>query len=769
MYLQEWDKINGGRLIRLGTHACWKGKRAKERLEKRAWVDGAKRMSEEQRRAFRSVQKEQLDSGIISISSVNQDKFRNNIFLVKKKSGAWHQILDYRPLNAAMKRLHFKCESERTVEHLIQKDDYAIILDLAQAYYLIRVSPDLKQYLSFRFEGTDYSFEGMPFGFIRSVFGINQEPSDIVFGKLVINIYHKDKCQLKPTRRFTYLGFDWDTEEFTARLVKDRAFSFVALLNLWEKKSIRAKQVRMKDFASLIGKKNAVRFIRQDASLRMVALHHLLQKNVKTSGWSWRMKMNASVLKELREWKWILNLNKPRQLQTVFSAQATLTTDASELAMGATLRINNRILDWNAKLHKYARSKSSNHREQLAMLLAHHDFSQIIRTNKISQLQLRSDNSSVVFNINRWNVGKNLRSVLRKIWKWKEATKVQMKAQHLSGTRNNRAYAISRIERAKDYTIKERTFKKVISLTKVKPTLDAFAAHHNHMLDRWYGVGSPMHKDMLSVPWSQECVLAHPPIPLIPMVIRKAHRKELKLFFFCRTGEARTGKFFCTTATSTERKISEELGEQCRQGVAQSTWDGYLFGFARFAEQWKLCGHSVIPDNLPEWTAKCADVFLSLKNKEVKVSVLQMIRAAVSFFSSLAFNTALGEIPIIKTLFRSLRRTDTARKKTVPEIWNPKTLLKYYNELGPNIDLTFKALTQKVITLTMLFSACRFTELERVDMSQSRITKDGVYLDTSLKTSNTRTEIAVPFLSEVPFICPASAIRTLWEIVQTKN
>ncbi|KAH7829081.1 uncharacterized protein MONOS_10445 [Monocercomonoides exilis] len=166
MYLQEWDKIKGGRLIRLGAFACWKDKSAKERLEERAWEDGAKRMSEEQRSVFRSVQKEQLGSGIISISSVNQVKFRNNVFLVKKKSGTWCQILDCRPLNATMKRLHFIYESERTVEYLIQKDDYAIMLDLAQAYYLIPVSPDLKLYLSFSFEGTDYSFEGMPFGFM---------------------------------------------------------------------------------------------------------------------------------------------------------------------------------------------------------------------------------------------------------------------------------------------------------------------------------------------------------------------------------------------------------------------------------------------------------------------------------------------------------------------------------------------------------------------------------------------------------------------------
>ncbi|KAH7828818.1 uncharacterized protein MONOS_14787 [Monocercomonoides exilis] len=69
----------------------------------------------------------------------------------------------------------------------------------------------------------------------------------------------------------------------------------------------------------------------------------------------------------------------------------------------------------------------------------------------------------------------------------------------------------------------------------------------------------------------------------------------------------------------------------------------------------------------------------------------------------------------------------------------------------------------------MLFSNCRFTELERVDMENSRFEEEGVYLDAVLKTSHTRSEIAAPFLPDLPLICPASAIRTLWEIIQTKN
>ncbi|KAH7828741.1 uncharacterized protein MONOS_16373 [Monocercomonoides exilis] len=75
----------------------------------------------------------------------------------------------------------------------------------------------------------------------------------------------------------------------------------------------------------------------------------------------------------------------------------------------------------------------------------------------------------------------------------------------------------------------------------------------------------------------------------------------------------------------------------------------------------------------------------------------------------------------------------------------------------------------KAIVLTMLFTACRFTELERVNMERSRFEQEGIYLDTRLKTSLNRTEIAVPFLNENPSICPASAIQVLWEEIKKRK
>ncbi|KAH7823784.1 uncharacterized protein MONOS_1865 [Monocercomonoides exilis] len=144
-----------------------------------------------------------------------------------------------------------------------------------------------------------------------------------------------------------------------------------------------------------------------------------------------------------------------------------------------------------------------------------------------------------------------------------------------------------------------------------------------------------------------------------------------------------------------QKAFSTNLAEECRKGIAETTWRGYLFDFAHFGKQWEECGHKEIPDNIFDWASNCANVFLSLRNGGMSLTCLQITRAAVSFYSSLVFNTCLGDIPLIKMLFRAFRRTNRSKKKENREIWNPQTLLKYFADQGPNETLSFKQLTIK--------------------------------------------------------------------------
>ncbi|KAH7825986.1 uncharacterized protein MONOS_4557 [Monocercomonoides exilis] len=70
------------------------------------------------------------------------------------------------------------------------------------------------------------------------------------------------------------------------------------------------------------------------------------------------------------------------------------------------------------------------------------------------------------------------------------------------------------------------------------------------------------------------------------------------------------------------------------------------------------------------------------------------------------------------------------------------------------------------ICACMLFSACRFTELERINLQNSTIGDNSIKLDSSLKTSTERTNIIIPFLKEQPLVCQAASEKELWNRIK---
>ncbi|KAH7828620.1 uncharacterized protein MONOS_15410 [Monocercomonoides exilis] len=69
----------------------------------------------------------------------------------------------------------------------------------------------------------------------------------------------------------------------------------------------------------------------------------------------------------------------------------------------------------------------------------------------------------------------------------------------------------------------------------------------------------------------------------------------------------------------------------------------------------------------------------------------------------------------------------------------------------------------------MMFSACRFTELERINLKESEIEKQSIFSNTSLKTGLERSNIVIPFLSKESLICPATAVKDQWDRVKIHN
>ncbi|KAH7818959.1 uncharacterized protein MONOS_4413 [Monocercomonoides exilis] len=97
-----------------------------------------------------------------------------------------------------------------------------------------------------------------------------------------------------------------------------------------------------------------------------------------------------------------------------------------------------------------------------------------------------------------------------------------MKAQHFPGIWNMRVDSLSRFERGGDYEVRKEELNELLDVFNLNITLVAFATEENAKCRRWCGPGSRINEDGLQQSWSNDVVLAHPPIPLFVPVIMKA-------------------------------------------------------------------------------------------------------------------------------------------------------------------------------------------------------------------------------------------------------
>ncbi|KAH7832123.1 putative Reverse transcriptase (RNA-dependent DNA polymerase) [Monocercomonoides exilis] len=295
---------------------------ARERLEKengrcRGFIGGKK----EEQACAKWIQ-EGLRTEVLTKLTADQVGCLNNIFFIPKKNGKFRQIVDCRPLNAALKDVHFKMDVHRTVEKLLQKEDWTTSLDLSQAYYLIPVHREFSPFLAFHFRGDFFGFRGMPFGYkdatsvftkvmrkvmiqerkrwrvrcvtyLDDILQLHQYRNYLRAATKVIEewlgqlglLVNMEKSKLQPKRHFDYLGWRWDSEQMTVRQEDQQRRKLRQQCVKWMKWVKRCKIVKVRDYASFIGPLSATRFVFRDASLFMNRWDAVLNRGVRDSGW----------------------------------------------------------------------------------------------------------------------------------------------------------------------------------------------------------------------------------------------------------------------------------------------------------------------------------------------------------------------------------------------------------------------------------------------------------------------------------------------------
>ena len=165
------------------------------------------------------------------------------LFLVRKKSRGWRPGIDLSRLNRHIITPHFRMETLDSVRLALRKNDWAISLDLKDAYFYIPIHRKSKRYLWFHFMGKKYQFRALPFGLSPSPYAFSRivkvvtkhcrrmgmrlhvylddwlQPSR----SQVISLYHREQL----LRTVLTLGFvpNWDKSE----LVPSQMFSFLGV------------------------------------------------------------------------------------------------------------------------------------------------------------------------------------------------------------------------------------------------------------------------------------------------------------------------------------------------------------------------------------------------------------------------------------------------------------------------------------------------------------------------------------------------------------
>jgi hypothetical protein len=337
----------------------------------------------------------------------------------------------------------------------------------------------------------------------------------------VINL---EKSNLSPSQKVQYLGWEWDSTSCSVRLPLEKVHAITHDLRAIHNVVSAQRTVTARKLARLIGTLNATRFQFRQASLYLQELNKARTAAVLTHGWDRETRIPAEgILQEIQWWLSALKTNEPRRIQHA-PPQATVFTDASPLGWGAHAWLQQaRLSVW---MHgRWKKKATSNALECQAVERALRRLRQLPEAKAVSSVIIRSDNTATCYNINRRSACDTLLPALSRLLRFADSTGLQMTAEHVSGLDKITADRLSRISPGGDYALRMECLQHLQTVWKVQIDADLFAAGWNAKHPRYFSFG----RDRLALgrdAFLTDCSvfrlpLLHPPIPLIPKVLRR--------------------------------------------------------------------------------------------------------------------------------------------------------------------------------------------------------------------------------------------------------
>ena len=497
--------------------------------------------------------------------------FYGRLFVVPKASGGWRPVLDLSTLNTFLLQKRFRMETAMSIRESMRPGDWAVSLDLKDAYFHILIHEADRKYLRFSWEGQVYQFRALPFGLAPApwVFTkITKELCIAVRGQgirlrvylddwlllaraadLCLNqaqivldlclrlgfVLNAEKSDLVPSQNFLYLGMNFDTVRWTVAPSHQRVCRLQETLQ-WV---LGSQAVPARVLASILGMMESMSLL-----LPLGRVHKRKAQRLFLEEWGrvdkvWSRFIPLDCRFQVAVSQWMdlawLGQGVPISLPRV---QEILFTDSSQVGWGAHMGDLTASGQWSpvfAKLH-------INMLELEAAWMALKEFVSAVEGKHVL---LNTDNTTVASYVNKQGGAHSdsLSQRTESMLLWCQDHGITLTAKYVPGKLNVLADCLSRAHQVlpTEWTIAHHILQPVWSAW-FKPQIDLFATRFSKRLPLFVSpVPDPQawEVDALSIQWSNLLGYAFPPIAMLERVLKKARLERATLILIAPLWESR--------------------------------------------------------------------------------------------------------------------------------------------------------------------------------------------------------------------------------------
>ncbi|XP_041931407.1 LOW QUALITY PROTEIN: uncharacterized protein LOC121695003 [Alosa sapidissima] len=501
-----------------------------------------------------------LNKQVIRVIPFEQSRhgFYSRYFLVPKKGGGLHPILDLRALNRYLRKYRFRMLINDALMRFVRPGDWFTSVDLTDAFLHVPIYPPHRKFLRFAFRGVAYEWLALPFGLALSprVFikvtkaaiaplrekGLRlatfiddwlvaaysyqeaQQHTALLTEHLLLLGFriNWEKSVLCPCQITTFIGLSLNR----ARLSAERVKAFRACLALFR----RGATVKFRVCLRLLGLMASALVVVPLGRLYMRAVQRWVASlGLNPSRHCHRpVAISAACCAALRPWKRPLFLTEGTTMGAVLHRKV-VTTDASLSGWGATHEGRSINGVWDSHMQ----TLHINRLELMAVWLALRHFLPILRGHHVL---VRTNNTTVVAYVNKQGGlrSRHMHTLAHRLILWSSTRLLSLKATHVPGVLNLGADLLSRGNpRYGDWKLHSDVSNLAqIWLRTGRAKVDLFASEENAQCPMFFSLRdqkAPLGIDALAHQWPHVLLYAFPPLELITPTLARVREQSLSL------------------------------------------------------------------------------------------------------------------------------------------------------------------------------------------------------------------------------------------------